>query len=83
MAAGIVACMVMPFGPDDPDRPQPGWRQFAVDVEIERVSWKGEPRFQWLLYHEARLIKTGLRRSHWGAQLAGLVAAWWWYQRNL
>jgi hypothetical protein len=68
--------MVLAHG-DDPERSRLGWHGDAVDVEVQRVQWKHGWRFQWMLYHQARLIRSGSRRSHWGAELAGQAAAWW------
>ena len=54
-----------------------GWQGDALDVEIQRFKHKHGFRFRWSLYHQARLIRTGVRRSHRGAELAGRIATWW------
>lgn len=54
-----------------------GWQGDGVDVEIGKIRYGHALRYQWSLYHHARLIKTGMCRSLWGAELAGNVATWW------
>ncbi len=71
--------MVMAYG-DDPEDSRLGYQGDGVDVEIARVRWKHSYRFQWTLYHEARLIKTGIRRTMRGARICGGLARWWYRQ---
>ncbi len=64
------------------DDPFLGWQGDGVDVEIERVNYLGQLRFRWSLYHQSRLVKTGMRSTAWGARLASSVARWR-YRRSL
>jgi hypothetical protein len=67
--------MVSMFPGGDPGRSAPGWQGETLDVEIERVNYGGSLRFRWSLYHRARLIKTGMRRSRWAAAWAARFTA--------
>jgi hypothetical protein len=68
--------MVMSQG-RDPERSRMGWQGDGVDVEVETVQYGHAWRYRWSLYHHARLIKTGMRRSRWGAEIVANVAVWW------
>jgi hypothetical protein len=61
----------------DPGRSTPGWQHRGIDVEIERINWRGSLRFRWALYHQNRLIRTGMCRWHRAALMAGAFAEWW------
>lgn len=73
--------MIECHGSGDPDESRLGWQGDGIDVEIAAVTWKRSVRYCWSLYHHARLVKTGIRRTHRGAELAGSWAAWW-YRRT-
>ncbi len=60
---------------DDPGRHLLGWQGSGVDVEIARVYAHGRCRWHWVLYDRHRRVRSGVRRSHWGAQMAGSFAA--------
>jgi hypothetical protein len=66
----------------DPERSRLTYQGDAVDVEIERVYYRGAARWFWSLYHEARLINSGMcrgpRRARW---VSGLAT--WWYRARL
>ena len=68
--------MVMAHG-DDPQQSRMGWQGDAVDVEITSFQVAHGMRYRWSLYHQARLIRTGVRRTPRGADLAGRFARWW------
>ena len=65
--------MVMTQG--DPVDSVKGWQGDAVDVEIERIYTRRGCRYRWELYDRDRRVRVGVRRSHWGARLAGIVSA--------
>jgi hypothetical protein len=68
--------MVMVSG-SDPERSRLGWQGDAVDVEVQRFNDRHRICFRWTIYYRARRIKTGVRRTNWGASLAGQLAARW------
>ncbi len=64
----------------DADRSRLHYQGDAVDVEIEKVYRGGKPCWLWTVYHEARVVNSGVsrgpRRANW--------ASWWaaWRYRN-
>lgn len=53
-----------------------GWRGDDLDTEIETLTYQGRTRYQWTVYDRAHLVKSGMARTKFGANIASTFAGW-------